>query len=429
MIPEEIWSHIMKDFNYTSGILDFIEHNLNTPYNIEDISASKYVSTMQLYRDFYNLTGHSVKEYIRKRRLSNALALVKHSDMNLSNIAYSCGYGSQQSFCKCVKAAIGQTPVEYRGGDYYYYFPRFCSKSEQQISVITETIPQTICLKFYYSQIRGIENRALNYLFSILPDYSGRIFGRNGKQLDNRLCYELYVEFDGEVPEILNNSAFKGFDVVPAMTAAYAKTTTRNIDDEINSAWDYLYIDWLKTSMFEQSDEQYFEEYIHKDSKIKKLVLYLPVAKRNDYNKICIKHCEEMSFLISRKTGANAEEKASKAVMEFLSDNYPYLVQTTRQYYVSKNGNEYSCGIRLDKDLQLPEDNELTILRIEGGCYAILEADCCGDSSVYETMLLSWASENDFLKKELQVFTIYETDGCFLQENIKTKIFVKLEKC
>lgn len=417
----------MINKDYTAEVLSYIEHNLNVPFNIDDIPIGKYISTMQLYRDFYNLTGHSVKEYIRKRRLSNALALVKHSDMSLIDIAYSCGYSSQQAFCKCVKAATGQTPLEYKESGSYYYFPMFCSKSEQQIAVSTETIPRMICLKYYHSQIRGIENRAVNYLLSLLPGYEGRIFGRNGKQLDNRLCYELYIEYDDETPEKLKNSSLVGMTVVPEINATFAKTAAKNIDDEINSAWDYLYIDWLKTSMFEQSDMQYFEEYIRRDGKIKKLVLYLPVRKRNDYNRISLKACDEMFFLVSRKNGVYAEEGASKAVMEFLSSHYPYLVKTTRQFYVAKNGVEYTCGVGLEKELHLPQDSGLEILHIDSGNYAVLEGECCGDSSVYEEIILSWINENSFETDASPVFAIYETDGSFEQKNIKAKIYVKMK--
>lgn len=305
----------------------------------------------------------------------------------------------------------------------------FYSKSEQQITVATETIPQMICLRYYHSQIRGIENRMVNYLLSLLPDYKGRILGRIGKQLDNRVCYELYIELYGETLEKLKNSDFVGFTIIHEQTATFAKTTVKNNDDEINTAWDYLYIDWLKTSMFEQSDKQYFEEYICKEGKIKKLVLYLPVKKRNDYNKISLKSFDKMIFLVSRKSGINAEENASKAVMEFLSSHYPYLVKTTRAFFVAKNAMEYTCGVKLEKELCLPQDNELEILHLDGGNYAIFEGDCCGDSSVYETILLSWINENSFDKDTTSVFTIYETDGSFEKEYIRTKIFVKMKKC
>ncbi len=53
-------------------VLDYIERHLTEVLCPESIAGSHFLSTSQLYRDFYATTGHSVKEYIRKRRISCA---------------------------------------------------------------------------------------------------------------------------------------------------------------------------------------------------------------------------------------------------------------------------------------------------------------------------------------------------------------------
>lgn len=408
--------------------LEHIESHLYEPLNIDSISRAGMVSAMQLYRDFYNITGHSVKEYMRKRRLSNALALLKHSDQTIADIAYVCGYSSQQAFCKCVKSATGQTPLEYRESDCFYYFPKFDGGTLHQIHVAAEHIPETTLVRFGHHQYRGIEDRAIRYLFSLLPDYSGRIFGRNGKQEGSWFYYELYLTDAERYMENLQNSKFDYIGTRPAYSATLAVTPTQNNDDRINAAWDYLYTDWLKTSMFVQAELPYFEEYIHKNGTVKKLVLYLPVARRNDYDKIRIRYCEEMAFLVSRQRGKNAEELASKVVMDFLSSHYPYLVKSTTIFYVVKKDPECICGVKLEQELRLPQGKELERLHLPDGRYAILEGGCCSDSSVFETMLLSWMTEMGIERDPAaEVFTLYETDGGFEQENIKTLIFCKLQ--
>lgn len=420
----------MKKKPHIQTVLQEIESNLANEFNINKIAHLGYVSPMQLYRDFYNLTGHSVKEYIRRRRLSSALLLVKHSDMSLTDIAYTCGYSSQQAFCRSVKSVTGQTPLEYKESGCYYYFPMFNSDNKRMVTVTTETIPQTLCIKFYHSQIRGIENRAVNYLLTVLPEYEGRIFGRNGSQLESRLCYELYIKPDDKNFEKLKNSAFVVGGFIPEVTSFFAKTTAKNMDEEINSSWDYLYIEWLRASMFEQADIPYFEEYMYRGSLVKRLVLYVPVKKRSDYNKISLTSCSDMIFLVSHKTGSNAEEHSSKEVMEFLSNHYPYLIKTIHQFYVSKNGMECTCGVRLEKQLPLLPDNVIQLLHFSGGNYAILEGGCCGDSRVFENILLSWIKDSGFIRDDISpIFTIYETNGGFENENIKTKIYIKLKKC
>lgn len=92
----------------------FIEEHLHEEIPLEQAAQAGFTSLMQLYRDFYTYTGHSVKEYIRKRRLSVALGMIRSSQRPLAEIAYACGYSSQQALCKYVKSATSLTPLAYQ---------------------------------------------------------------------------------------------------------------------------------------------------------------------------------------------------------------------------------------------------------------------------------------------------------------------------
>ncbi len=111
---------------------------------------------------------------------------------------------------------------------------------------------------------------------------------------------------------------------------SYAKISVKNRSNEINEAWDYLYLRWLKASMFEQARKLYFEEYIHKEGKIKKLILYLPVIKSKDYARITMRDCEDMFFLVSRGEGVNGEETSSKNVLDYIAKNNPFYIKKIR---------------------------------------------------------------------------------------------------
>ena len=275
-----------------------LEQNISNDINVDRMADAARLSRTQLYREFYNATGHSVKEYVRKRRLSKALALIKHTDMPLSQIAHECGYGTEQALCKSIKTAIGQTPAQYKTSSEEYYFPAYEDQRTQIVTVAAETIPPTLCLRYYDSRLTGIENRALAWLFASRPDYRGRIFGHSGKQEGSKLCYELFIE---------SSHADQ-----PAISGTFAKTTAPDMEDEINAAWDYLYNDWLKTSMFAMSaaqpwaEQHWFEEYIHTNGQVKCLQLFLPVQKKSGFHKIRLCQCDDMRFLVARSSGARA---------------------------------------------------------------------------------------------------------------------------
>lgn len=405
----------------------FIEEHLNGDINLEQAAQAGYTSLMQLYRDCYTYTGHSVKEYIRKRRLSSALGLIKCSELPLAEIAYSCGYSSQQALCKYVKAATAMTPLEYQKSETYYFFPRFDSEVIRQVTVTAETIPKTLLAKFYYPTLCGIEDQAVSTLLTLLPEYKGRILGRNGQQRDTQFCYEIAVEYNPSVLEQLSNSVFQEVSVYPELHLTFAKTSVNNEEAEISLAWNYLYMNWLKTSMFMQDDERYFEEYIYRGGEIKRLILHLPVKKRADYNKISVDYCEGSMFLVSTRMGHNAEEEASTEVLSYLSQYKPEAIRVAREFYVSRSGMHCTCGVRLEQILELPRDSELEVLQLAEGSYAILESSSFGDCGGFEALLELWIQENGWCKDNQPAFTIYETGGRYEPETITMKVWIKLK--
>jgi len=264
-----------------------------------------------------------------------------------------------------------------------------------------------------------------------MPGFNGRVFGRNGKQLGSKLCYELYIEA-AEADR-------------PAITGTFAGISCPNIEEEINAAWDYLYNTWLKTSMFAAAtgqqwiDMPIFEEYIHTNGQIKRLQLYLPVEKKPGFHRIELRRCGEMRFLAARRSGPDAEKAASKAVMDFLAARHPRLAQSARQFYVSAmpdtgpglrlvGGKSYTCGIALQAPLELPRGcTEVENIIWPAGAYAVLEGSCCGNTGAYESVLEAWA-QGMGLSAGAARFALYETSGSYDRNDIRVKIYREIEK-
>lgn len=412
---------------YIEKVINHIEDNLFDTVNIEKLSRLHHISIMQLYRDFYSCTGHTFKEYLTKRRLSTALSYIKHSDMSLIDTAYNCGYSSEQSFCRTIKRQLNITSTQYKESNSYFYFPKFNLHSGHQIKVETETIPETIRIKFYHSKLKGIEDRTLRYFFQIIPEYSGRIFGKNGFQNGNKFCYELYIENTLISLNALENSDFCDIKKITSKRELYAKVKSLNIENDINNAWDYIYSIWLKNSMFEQNDTPYFEEYIHKHNVIKKLELYIPIKKKADSFSIKIIEPEDMLFLVSTKRGIKAEEKASKEIINYLRTNHSYILKNTNEFYIEKNDDVYSCGVRINSKINLQKNCGLSIIEKSKKRYAVYSGECVADSEIYKKRLLSWINENGFESIVSDVFCIHLTDKNFDQKNIITKVFVNIK--
>lgn len=412
-------------------LFDALEQRMADDISVESLAETGLLSRSQLYREFYSTAGHSVKEYVRKRRLSAALALIKHSGMSLSQVAQGCGFGSVQALCKSVKAATGLTPSRYKVCGEEYYFPpaasRFTAEGQRAhtVAVSSESIPQTRCLRYYDSCLQGIENRALEWFFSENPRCKGRIFGRNGRQAGSKFCYELYIES--------RNATH------PATKGTFAKTTCPNNENAINTAWNYLYNSWLKTSMFVLGDVPYFEEHIHSGGQVLRLQLYLPVIKRPGFHKIRLTSCKDMHFLAANSFGENAEKEAAQTVMNFLSEHDSPLAQNACQFYVSAAQGEgfglhlvqeqsSTSGIAIPAPIMLPKSSGVQVLTRSAGIYALLEGDCCGDAGAYESVLCAWIDNSTGLVAEGAPFAVYETDRGFGREDVRVKIYQKIRK-
>lgn len=408
------------------SIIGYIETHLSEDINTETLAKAGFVSRAKLYRDFYNIVGHSVKEYIRKRRLSNALALVKKSDLSLADIAYLWGYSSQQDFSRQVQRKLNMSPIEYRKSDRYYYFPPYSGDSIFDVSVVHITIPKLQCFSFYATKLTGLERRAVKALFELLPDYSGSIFGRNGSQRKNRFCYELYLSVEADQAKRLEK-VFEAGKQMGAHTGSFVTTTVKDQDDIINAAWEYLDKVWLANSMYQYGEGAYFEEYLIRLGRPYKLQLYLPVIPRKEYPRIRLTQLERRTVLAATAKGTHAERKAANEVLEYLKSDYAGDIKYINQFYVRQFSDGFAYGIFAEGSKECPRAGKLKRKVIPRGMYLILEGEAVGDYLTCERLLISFATENGLQMNDEEIFGIYDTDYGFKNSRLSLFAPVNLE--
>lgn len=411
---------------YTEALIEYVEAHLAEDINAETLAKAGFVSRAKLYRDFYNIVGHSIKEYIRKRRLSNALALVKKSELSLADIAYLWGYSSQQQFSRLVQRKLNMTPMEYKKSDRYYYFPRYLGDNIFDVSVEHITIPKLQCFYFYSSRLAGLERRAIKALFDALPDYSDKIFGHNGKQRNHKFCYELYLSVEADQAKCLEK-VFEAGKQIDARTGFFAMTTVKNQDDVINAAWEYIDKTWLTHSMYQYGDEGYFEEYIVHMGKPHKLRLYLSVMPKKEYPRIRLVHLEQQTVMTANAKGVNAERKAANAVLEYFGRYYPGDLKYINKFYVRQFSDSFVYGIFTEEMEEYPEERALIRKVIPQGIYLILEGESVGDYYIFKRLLESFATENSLKINEEEIFGIYYTDYGFRNPRLSLFAAVNIE--
>ena len=409
-------------------LLAELEQNIADGLNVERLAEAGPLSRSQLYRNFYSLTGHTMSEYIRRRRLSRALMLIKTSAFSLMDIAYQCGFSSQQALNRAVRQAVGMSPLAYKSSDAWYFFPPYTGQALFPVSVKQESIPQTLCLRFFHPQYKGIEERATAAFLALAPGFRGRLFGRNGKQRGAKSCYELYITEYGRLLPLLRKSVFEIGEPNPAMNTLFATTAAPNEETRINAAWDYLYLTWLAGSMFERASQPYFEEYLLKKGQPAKLRLYLPIQKRADAANITLESDPALRFAVAT---AKTEKAASRAVMEYLKAKCPHVLQNVSEFYLQQNPGGYTCGVRVDAPLDVPMGTPMGMhtLTPEPGHYLVLHSTVMGEYGALCDRLLAFAEGNAFIEgvsmaaRREDCFAVYEAHGSY--KNLGMKLYCR----
>ena len=100
--------------NEIQAALSFIEMNLGEDISLGSIANAVGFSKFYFHRTFQSEVGIPLYEYIRKRRLASASALLRNTDMPILDIAITFQFDSQEAFTRAFKSIYQLPPGRYR---------------------------------------------------------------------------------------------------------------------------------------------------------------------------------------------------------------------------------------------------------------------------------------------------------------------------
>ncbi len=99
-------------------ILQRIETDLDARLDIQQMAATEGISEREVRRLFQAYLGVSPQSYHRTLRLQKARAMLRQTDLSVTQIALSCGFASSSDFSRAFKREFNRTPVDDRGEVY-----------------------------------------------------------------------------------------------------------------------------------------------------------------------------------------------------------------------------------------------------------------------------------------------------------------------
>ena len=126
------------------AVIDYIEAHLDEKLDLEKASEAVHYSKYYLHRMFTNTVGMTIHDYVQRRQLTEAAKLLIFSAKPIIEVAFLCGYESQQAFSSAFKSMYKVPPAQYRDtGTFYPLQLRFVLHKNIPSKVFTK---EDICL-------------------------------------------------------------------------------------------------------------------------------------------------------------------------------------------------------------------------------------------------------------------------------------------
>lgn len=95
-------------------IKQYIDVNYGQDITLDSLAEAFHISKSTLCRSFKELTGNSPKKYLALCRLAAAKSLLYNTDMQVSEVATTVGFGDVNNFIRFFKEQTKITPLQFR---------------------------------------------------------------------------------------------------------------------------------------------------------------------------------------------------------------------------------------------------------------------------------------------------------------------------
>ena len=189
------WGFLLNWFEMINKATSYIEEHITEDIILEDIAKECNVSYYYFVKTFTMITGFTLKEYIRNRRITLASYEVSNTNRRILDIAFKYGYNSNEAFSRAFKRIHGINPSEARKDNVstYTHFP-----------VLKYDIPKQSIISLSYKIVKDIEYTLVGKKI-YMKEISGQYEQAREKQLEfinafkakfpsDELLYEIHFD-------------------------------------------------------------------------------------------------------------------------------------------------------------------------------------------------------------------------------------------
>lgn len=284
----------MSNMDMVAKAVQYIEANLKNQISVPDVSQASGYSLYHFSRLFHGITGHSPKDYILRRRITEAAGELLNTKRKISDISFEYQFNDSETFNRAFKRAFGLNPTELRRCGAINQLPFLTAITQeniQHIHKIKDIEPEVVELDSIFlvglAVLEGCSPTVITRLWAHFPQEIASI--------PNRIIPERYYQvvfwpdqydLDGsflmcavEVTDLNRiNLNLVGKHLPPAR---YLRFIHKGLSCKVGLTYKYIYESWLSRSDYRLSlpynFELYGEKFLGPDNPESESEIYIPV--------------------------------------------------------------------------------------------------------------------------------------------------------
>lgn len=271
-----------------NAAINYIEAHLQDDIDLKQAAKYAASSVDGFSRLFSNLTGITIAEYIRRRRLTKAAYSLQQTDIKVIDIAVEYGYENSDTFCRAFKKQHGITPKDARNiSNPIKAFPpisfyiKYTGAKDMDFKLITT---EPIMLKGISAHFTGDASNRFDQEHIMWADHHDDIQNQVSKEIPG-IWYGVWNNGIYSIARNAGDVTGANLEDVQIASGTYAVFKTEFggfAGEELPKLRELIFDSWLKDSGFRQTNDYEVEVYhlFNKQDKHKRQYeLWLPVEK------------------------------------------------------------------------------------------------------------------------------------------------------
>lgn len=283
------------DMCYINSIkkaLNYIENNLQEDIDLSAIAKEAGYSLYHFHRIFKGIVGDSMKDYVRKRRFTEAAKELVYTNKSIVEIGIKYGYESREGFSRAFEKVYGRNPSEVRRDNLLYFIrePINIDYMMFQLKLTTEGLTplyRNLSERYVVGKKWKVKADGSN-LQDIPLLWQKWNNEKESEKIINRKCADeimgICIFSQGNVFDYIIGHEVNTMEYVPENMVIYRLEPSLYavfrvigpITESVQKTWDYIYSVWLSESKYKHRNIDDIEYYYYTEGELV-ADLYIPI--------------------------------------------------------------------------------------------------------------------------------------------------------